>query len=233
MMIPTTQPQILLPTFAAPTHHPATYTASLLPIFTKHLLGCANVLDPLAGTGKIGNIKLHGYRGYIVANDIEEWGTNRYVDEFHHMDAAHLTFADGAFASVCCSPPYGNRIANSALGWNRKFRYNTYDRALGRPLQRGNAGSMVWGDAYRETHTAIWRECIRVLKPHGIFILNISDHIRSARRVYVSKWHLDTLRAFGLTLEKTYAVRTPRLRLGANADARCACEYVFVMRKAK
>jgi len=223
--------QTLLPNIPQKIKHPATYTESLLGIFAEHLRGCANVLDPMAGTGKLGDIKPYGYRGRVICNDLEEWGTNRYVDEFYHVDAARLPFADGAIAAVCVSPPYGNRMANAALNWSQNHDYRTYDRALGRALQRGNTAAMLWGESYRATHRAIWRECLRVLKPRGLFILNISDHICAGKRVYVSKWHLDTLRALGLELERTHAVKTPRLRFGANWEKRCACEYVFVMRK--
>jgi len=223
--------QALLPTIPPKIHHPATYTDVLIEIFAKHLRGYENVLDPMAGTGKLGNIKLHGYRGRVICNDLEDWGTNPRVDEFYHVDAARLPFADGSIASACVSPPYGTRMADAALNWSQNHDYRTYDRALGRPLQRGSTAAMQWGDAYRATQKEIWRECISVLKPRGLFLLNISDHIRAGKRVYVSKWHLDTLRALGLELERTHAVETPRLRFGANAEKRCVCEYVFVMRK--
>lgn len=54
--------------------HPAKYTDTLIPIFADLLRDCPNVLDPMAGTGKIGQIKEHGYKGYIVCNELEpEW----------------------------------------------------------------------------------------------------------------------------------------------------------------
>jgi hypothetical protein len=49
---------------------------------------------------------------------------------------------------------------------------------LGRPLTPGNSGALQWGEEYRALHVAVWTECRRVLKPGGIFVLNVKDHIR-------------------------------------------------------
>lgn len=231
--------------------HPATYTDKFLPLFAELLRDAANVLDPFAGTGKLAAIKAYGYRGRVVCNDLEpEWSqafaqpapgghcvrtlarANGYaVDEWHYGDAAAMAWAlDASFDAIATSPTYGNRTADHHNARDASRR-NTYRHSLGRDLSAGSTCVMQWGAAYRHKHTAIYRECLRVLKPGGLFVLNVSDHIRAGRRVYVSKWHLDTLRAMGLTLRACHAVKTPRQRFGANGQARCKVEYIFALEK--
>lgn len=217
--------------------HPATYTEIFLPLFAALLRDAANVLDPMGGSGKLAKIKAYGYRGRVVCNDLEtEWWSeghsNGYaVDEWHNTDAAAMTWAaDASFDAIATSPTYGNRMADHHHARDASRRI-TYRHKLGRALHAENTGALQWGAAYRHKHTAIYRECLRVLKPGGLFVLNVSDHIRDGRRVYVSKWHLETLRAMGLTLRACHAIKTPRHRFGANARARCAVEYVFLFLK--
>jgi hypothetical protein len=90
---------------------------------------------------------------------------------------------------------------------------------------------MQWGNTYRAVHTQAWQESVRVLKPNGTFLLNISDHIRAGNLIPVSRWHCETLQACGLSLIETYQVATPRNRQGANGNKRAACEYIFVFQK--
>ena len=55
------------------THHPAKYTNALLPIFTEMLIGCARVLDPFAGTGKIFELQHALPDTEIVGIETQEW----------------------------------------------------------------------------------------------------------------------------------------------------------------
>lgn len=48
---------------------------------------------------------------------------------------------------------------------------------------------MQWGRNYCEFHDRAWAEAVRVLKPGGLFMLNIKDHIRGGRRQRVTLWH--------------------------------------------
>ena len=58
--------------------HPAKYTDSFIPIFASKLQGVDVVLDPFAGTGKIGLIKEFGFNGKVFCNEIEpEWCFNK------------------------------------------------------------------------------------------------------------------------------------------------------------
>lgn len=212
--------------------HPAAYSDVSIPVLEQCLRGAANVLDPMGGSGKLARIKAYGYRGRVVCNDLEpEWANGYAVDEWHNSDAAAMPWAaDASFDAIATSPTYGNRMADHHNARDASRRI-TYRHKLGRALHAENTGAMQWGAAYRHKHLAIYRECLRVLKPGGLFVLNVSDHIRAGRRVYVSKWHLETLREMGLTLRACHAVKTRRMRRGANWRARCAAEYVFLLEK--
>ena len=60
--------------------HPATYTESFIPKFAELLFGCANVLDPFGGAGKLALIKEHGFTGKVVCNELQTTERN-YVWE--------------------------------------------------------------------------------------------------------------------------------------------------------
>ncbi|RIK33827.1 MAG: hypothetical protein DCC52_02225, partial [Chloroflexi bacterium] len=145
-------------------------------------------------------------------------------------NALDLPFASETFDAVVTSPTYGNRMADHHRARDASRR-NTYFHAFGGAMHADNTGLLQWGAAYRERHTQAWSEAARVLKRGGVFLLNVSDHIRDGRRVNVAKWHLDTVRGMGLTLCACHAVPTPRNRYGANGAARCQVEYVFVFAK--
>ena len=49
--------------------HPAKYTDAFFDTFAEMLQGAEKILDPFAGTGKIGKVKDHGFCGEIYAND--------------------------------------------------------------------------------------------------------------------------------------------------------------------
>jgi len=214
--------------------HPAKYTDTLLPVFADILKGCPNVLDPMAGTGKIGLLKDHGYKGWIVCNELEpEWITPAPpgVDEVHIGDAEDMDWAeDERFAAICTSPTYANRLADHHDARDGSRR-NTYRHTLGRPLSPGNTGMMQWGKEYRQKHVFIWIECKRVLKSDGLMVVNVSDHIRKGQVVRVVDWHVKAITGIGLLLVDKISVETPRLRFGANSDVRVSEEWVLVFRK--
>lgn len=215
--------------------HPAVYTDTFIPIFAQLLAGRECVLDPFAGTGKLALIKRHGFAGRVVCNEIEpEWAESSLyaVDEWHIGDAEHMTWAaDGGFDAICTSPTYSNRMADhhEARDGSRRITYRHY---LGRALSTGNTGAMQWGEAYREKHIAAYRECRRVLAPGGLMIVNVSDHIRKGKRVYVSVWHRGTLEGLGLRLIVELEIETPRMRLGRNSDRRVGSESILIFENA-
>jgi len=232
-----TEPAIAYSTCYAPVpssvKHPATYTESFIPKFAELLFGCTNVLDPFGGVGKLALIKQHGFTGKVVCNELErEWAeTGKYdVDEWHIGDAANMGWAaSNSFDAICTSPTYGNRMADHHNAKDASKRI-TYRHCLGRPLDDNNTGKMQWGEKYRQKHIEIYSECLRVLKPNGLMIVNVSDHIRKGQVVNVVKWHKETLTNFGMKLIDEIKVETPRMGFGQNAKSRVQHECILVFR---
>ncbi len=199
--------------------HPAKYTDALLPVFEELLKGCTKVLDPFAGTGKI-----HSLPFDTIGVEIEkEWA------EMHEKtivgDATDLQFANCEFDAVCTSPTYGNRMADSHNAKDGSSR-NTYTHKLGRVLNDNNSGKMQWGESYRELHIKAWKECFRVLKEDGVFILNFKNHIRKGKEVDVFSWHVKTLTELGFSLDLVRQVETNGNGFGQNAKLRTGFEFV-------
>ena len=212
--------------------HPAKYTDVFIPIFNKYLKSHERVLDPMAGTGKLALIKEHGFTGEIYCNDILDWGTAKYenVDKWTFDDAAMMAYEDGYFDALCTSPTYGNRMADhfEAKDGSKRITYRHY---YGSPLCSDNTGRMQWGKKYQKKHEEIYKECLRVLKDGGVFIVNISDHIRAGKVIPVVDWHRDVLIDLGMKLVEEQRIETPRMGFGANRNARVQHEYVMVFNK--
>jgi len=208
--------------------HPAKYTDCLLPIFSKYLKNMDMVLDPFAGTGKLREVITNA-----VLLEIEfEWAS---MCGAIVTDSQHMPFTNNIFDAICTSPTYGNRMADHFIDRKEHKNYvrNTYMHYLNRPLHTNNSGRMQWGEKYRNLHINVWNECKRVLKANGIFILNISDHIRNGKQINVSEWHVNILREIGFGLLEIIKVKTPRQRMGKNSKLRVEYEYVFVFKNNK
>jgi len=213
--------------------HPATYTDSFIPLFAELLKNCDMVYDPFGGTGKLALIKRHGYRGKIFCSELEPEWTNQYcgVDRWFIGDSAKTDFIkNGYFEAICTSPTYGNRMADHHEARDSSKRI-TYRHRLGRVLSDENTGKMQWGVNYKEKHIEVYKELNRVLKMEGIFILNISNHIRAGVVVEVASWHKEVLEGLGFVLQDEFSVPTPRMGFGANSHLRVQSETIFVFKK--
>lgn len=211
--------------------HPARYSKALIPLFAQLLDQHAHgkdVLDPFAGVGGVHALRDHGYD--TVGVELEpEWA--RLHDGNVIGDARHLPFPNESFDAIVTSPAYGNRLADSYNSSDPHLR-RSYRFDLGRELTDGNAGAMHWGAEYKALHKDAWAEAWRVLRPGGVLILNIKDHVRNGQLQFVPQWHCATLGLQGFHYLDGRPVATPHLRQGANADVR-AVEEVHIFRKAE
>ena len=207
--------------------HPAKYSDVFLTVFDRYLPDDNHkILDPFAGTGKLKEI-----RPNCTLLEIEpEW-----ADSCGAIvgDATAMPFNDACFDAICTSPTYGNRMADSFQDKQVEKRYkrNTYTHVLGRKLSDNNSGAMQWGDKYRQLHSKAWQECFRVLIKDGIFLLNISDHIRAGQVIAVTDWHITTLIEIGFIKREHIKVETRRQRFGQNGSLRVGYESIVVFYK--
>jgi tRNA G10 N-methylase Trm11 len=208
--------------------HPAKYTDVLLPVFESILNAykCKLVLDPFAGTGKI-----HSLPFETVGVEIEpEWA--KLNKKTICADATYLPFNTYTFDAVCTSPTYGNRMADHHNAKDNSKRL-TYTHVLGRQLHKNNTGKMQWGEQYRSVHLKAWQEVNRVLKPSGIFILNVSDHIRKGEVQLVTDFHIKSILNEGFDLIEHQKIVTPRLGFGQNRTKRVNYESIITFKKRK
>ena len=206
--------------------HPAKYTDKLLPVFEEILLsyGATTVLDCFAGTGKI-----HSLGFDSTGIEIEPEWANMHERNII-ADARTMPFNAGSFDAVCTSPTYGNRMAdchNAKDGSNR----NTYTHILGRTLHDGNSGKMQWGKTYRDLHSIAWAECYRVIKPNGIFILNMKNHVRAGTEIDVFGWHVSELIKIGFRLREVRQVEVSGNGFGQNGSLRVPFEFVATLQR--
>lgn len=206
--------------------HPAKYSDVLLPVFKEMLLDCKAILDPFAGTGKLRSV----FPDCTLLEIEPEWAA---ISDAIVGDATNMPFSDSSFDAICTSPTYGNRMADSFIDHQpeKKYKRNTYTHQLGRKLSDNNSGSMQWGEKYRDLHLKAWAECSRVLKPSGLFCLNISNHIRNGKEVFVTEWHIETLENMGFYVLEHRKIETRRNRMGQNGNARVHYESVVLLRK--
>jgi hypothetical protein len=210
--------------------HPATFSNQFIDIFYDEIKDCYNILDPFAGTGKIGMVKNIGYTGKITCNDLEpEYKINcgYSIDKWLHIDASLLT---GCFDAIVTSPTYGNRMADSHNAKDKSKRV-TYTHKLGRKLHPENTGAMQWGDRYKLKHIECYNNFYKILEKNGKLIINISDHIRKGVVIDVSGWHLENICSIGFQLIKKYEIPVKRMRFGANNELRVSNEYIYVFKK--
>jgi len=209
--------------------HPAKYSDCLLPIFEEMLKDSKLVLDPFAGTGKLKLI-----RPDAILLEIEpEWAemNGAIVGDVTDMPK---DWTD-KFDAICTSPCYGNRLADNFVDKspNKIYERNTYRCCLGRPLHPNNSGRLQWGEKYREFHVKAYKECKRVLKHDGLFILNMSDHIRNGKIQYVTDWHIKCLTGLNFELIKHVKVQTPRYKKGSNNSLRVKYESIVLFKNIK
>ena len=211
--------------------HPAAFSDSILEVIDEVLPDEGLVLDPFAGTGRIHEVATDTRQ--TVGVEIEpEWAglheATQQGDALNLFDTT--TIQPESVEAIATSPTYGNRLADSHNASDADTR-RSYTHDIGHTLDSDNSGSLQWGQDYRDFHERAYRQSITALKPGGLFVVNISDHIRDGELQGVPLWHTGILMQLGLLWESCRTVKTPRLKQGSNSGLRADQEYVLVLRK--
>ena len=209
--------------------HPAPFSQELIPVFRdlllKHWVVKGRILDPFAGQGGIHQLR---DRWETVGVELEpEWAAASPYTEVG--DATNLRFPDNSFEAVVTSCTFANRMADHHDAKDGSHR-RTYKHYLQRDLSPNNSGAMQWGEPYRNLHEKAWQEVFRVLKRDGLFLADLKDHHRQGKRVHVSDWHYQTIKALGFELIDLVRVTTPGYRYGENREIRYP-ERILVFRR--
>lgn len=212
--------------------HPATYSNAVLDCFREllELHDAPNklLIDPFAGTGRVHELRPEWS---TVGVELEpEWaklhGGTICGDS---TDFAAVGIGDVQAGVVATSPAYGNRLADAFYDAADAEARRTYAIDLGRPLTENSGAGLQWGDEYRELHRKVWAECVDVLVPGGLFLLNCKDHRRNGELVAVTAWHVEALQSLGMRLIDFRSLRTAGLPFTTAAPLP---ELVAVLRKA-
>jgi SAM-dependent methyltransferase len=180
--------------------------------------------------------------------DIQEIETSAgtYFGEGYLMHNCYGNrLADHHDAKDPCGKCGGSRQQGVETGWavcptckgtGLSWR-NTYAHALrrqGGDLVPGSAAGMHWGREYRMLHRDALNEMVRVTKPGGLLVVNMSNHLKTLVRgeppveQQVVEWWVNRVIVAGCFLRAVLPVPTPRNRNGANADVRADGEVLII-----
>lgn len=207
------------------TYHPKIMQAIAL-LAEQHFPPHSALLDPFAGQGAIFHI-LPQYNWTGVEIEVL-WAASHPKIEVG--DALALHYPPETFDGVCTSPCYGNRMADHHEAKDTSRRI-TYRHCLGQPLHPHNSGNLQWGPAYQAFHLQAWYEVYRVMKPGGVMILNMKDHVRKGQVQRVTEWHQMTLQKIGFTLLEEERIYLKGNGFGSNGKCRVPFETLTVFRR--
>lgn len=217
--------------------HPAKFSPSILDVIrdilsVRQIPEDALILDPFSGVGRCHDL---GWPR-TVGVELEMPWCRVQEGPVVRADSTHLPFAACTFDAAVCSPTYGNRFADKHVARDGSVRRSyTHDLRASQgedyTLHPNNTGGMKWGREYWRLHGAVYDEVWRVLVDGGPFVVNVSDFIARKKVVRVVDWHRRALMARGFDVVDEVRVETPRLKYGANRDARVDGEVVIVAEK--
>jgi len=217
--------------------HPAKFSPSILDVIrdilsVRQIPEDALILDPFSGVGRCHDL---GWPG-TVGVELEMPWCRVQEGPVVRGDSSRLPFRTQTFDAAVTSPTYGNRFADKHRALDGSVRRSyTHDLRASQgedyALHPNNTGGMKWGREYWRLHGAVYDEVWRVLVDGGLFVVNVSDFIARKKVVRVVDWHRRALMARGFEVVDVVHVDTPRLRHGANRDARVDGEAVIVSLK--
>lgn len=207
--------------------HPAKFSDTIIELLNREV-PAGKICDPFAGTGKV----------HLLANDKRDTYGVEIEPEWASMhprtivgNALLLPFPNETFDCIVTSPTYGNRLADHHKAQDGSIRHS-YTHDLGRTLHPDNSGTTYfWQSGYRAFHLKAWMEAFRILKVGGEAYINVSNFIRGGMEQDVVGMHAELLAMAGGRIVKIHHVDTPRLRFGANGDARVGEETILLFYK--
>lgn len=214
--------------------HPTPFSDRILNLIARRVNGAQRVLDPFAGAGRVHELRELAGVAVTVGVEIEpEWAAMHPDTICGDSTLLDQLVERASFDAVVTSPTYGNRMADHHNARDASVR-PTYKHTLGRDLTPNNSGAMQWGDRYRALHLAVWPLAVGALRPGGLLVLNIKDHIRGGAKQDVVAWHLDVLvRQLGLGVVGVDHVMGRGLAsaAGSNGAVRDTGEFVFTLNR--
>lgn len=107
---------------------------------------------------------------------------------------------------------------------------------LGYRLTAGSsAGSYAWQSTYWEKQERYWAEALRVLRPGGLFVLDVKDVVRTVkgekRVVPVVAGHRQILDHLGFEVQGEVPLASEGLRFGENHELRVDGHSILVARR--
>lgn len=225
--------------------HPAKFSEPILQVLARQVRAEVKrqarptpllLVDPFAGVGRCHQLEQVG-KVMTLGVEIEaEWANchQRTVcaDSLDWM-AYQVAFMDRRADIVATSPCYGNRFADHHEARDGSTR-RSYRHDLGRMPSDGSASVMPWGARYWRFHATAYQRIFALLRPGGLFLLNVSDFVKGEAVVPAASWHHGAASAVGFEpAGPRWALQVPtdRMRHGENHEARVPFEVVYRFRK--
>lgn len=157
---------------------------------------------------------------------------NRMADHHEAKDACSLCKGEGKVLLKVqpTTEAEVSKVCSKCQGSGRSPR-RSYRHFLDRMPSPGSSAVLQWGDAYRLFEVEFLRQVLRLLRPGGRLLLNISNHQRKLQEVRVVEWHLEAALGLGFRLDAIEPIVTKRFKMGENHAARAAFEYLLVLRR--
>ena len=202
--------------------HHTRYNPKIIEAIETRIGKSKMILEPMAGTLERLSCLEKPERGYHLVWGVElepEWVEENPHPRFIQGDARNLPFEDEFFDVIVVSPSYGNRDSDRTGEWWDNSDRKTYAGALGRNVSEASM-CLPYGPEYKKLHGLAWCEAVRVLKPDGLFVINLKNFIARHAIVPMSQFHRNMLRSLGLEEFDDTSIPTRGRPSGENADVR-------------